>query len=553
LLRLARSLQTLGRSEGVAPDIVQRSADACQSVAKSVISRLAAERGARACVHLDDLGPLLTLPGVGAHGDLLVRHIAPLLSEASLPALLAAVPLAKAADAPQITADIADAILRRLCQGCALPTEIASSIQALATSGVLLDRCAAVLERHAVTMETHELTSTIIAFAEKSHESNGLASACLELSTRCLGELPSRSLLGMAVAATKSASLTACVGNFVNAAVAVLATWPAADAIRLLLATTKAKGDAITQQIRCALLREAASAIAPHLPELPAVELVRLALAAGAGVSEQGASSLRNGEGGGGGEAVRLLEAVAAEARRRLSDLPQAHLLLLTQGLAPLGGAHDAIREICGFWGEALRGDNGVTDEVSRRRKELERGQALTADQLVKLAAVLGPLGRDLDDETAKHCFGGIGARLLELVGSLQEPQRNVISEQLRRKEGVGIWEDGRQRLARALQKKGSNHRDSRSRSRSRSSAPGQKKRAYSSSSSRSGGRRSNSKKRGSTKTRGSSRERRRSPKRSRSKKRRRRSSSSSSKSSSITTGRADRRGHSAKRNTRTR
>ena len=194
-------------------------------------------------------------------------------------------------------------------------------------------------------------------------------------------------LLAVAVAATKSASLAPCLRAVIAAAVAVLASWPVADTIRLLLAAVKAKGEALSAEMKGALLREAGPAVAPHLPELAPAELVRLALAAGGGA------------GGGIEEGRQLLEAVAQETGRRLSDLPQAHLLLLTQGLAPLGGGHRALRQICDFWGEALADDGGgEADEVSRRRKDLERGQALRGDQLVRLAQVLEPLGDGLGE-----------------------------------------------------------------------------------------------------------------------------------------------------------
>jgi len=169
--------------------------------------------------------------------------------------------------------------------------------------------------------------------------------------------------------------------------------------------------------------------------------------------------------------ALQLLDAVASEACRRLSDMPQAHLLLMTQALAALGGSHAAVRQLCGYWGEVLRESSGAgmhtaNDEISRRRRDVERGHALSPEQVAKLVIVLEPLGRDLDEATAECCFSGLGLRLLTVgPGALSEASRSLLLEQVHRGEGLGLWEAGRERLKRALQlqsrskSRGKNHR----------------------------------------------------------------------------------------------
>jgi len=108
----------------------------------------------------------------------------------------------------------------------------------------------------------------------------------------------------------------------------------------------------------------------------------------------------------------------------------------------------------------------GDVDEISRRRRDVERGHALSPEQVAKLVIVLEPLGRDLDEATAECCFSGLGLRLLTVgPGALSEASRSLLLEQVHRGEGLGLWEAGRERLKRALQlqsrskSRGKNHR----------------------------------------------------------------------------------------------
>ncbi|CAE8637411.1 unnamed protein product [Polarella glacialis] len=394
LARLARVLQPLG-ADGAAPDVAQKTTDVCLVLAKLVLARVAAaEHGqVKDAVKLDDLGVFLKLPGVAERSDILARHTTPPLADAPLDKTLEVISAAQAAGASDFAAAAAQIALRHVCNAEVSGKVAASALQTLSAAGLLLEGCASALQLRAKSLETAELATSVAALGDKGHESPELEAASKELSQRgasALSHLPSAGLLGLAVAATKSSSLAACSGAAVASAVAVLRNWPAAEAIRLLLAVAKAKKGSEGQggtpaDIWGSLLKEVAVTVAPHLGELPAAELIRLALAAR---TEVGGSSSA--------DSTQLLETVAKEASKRLSDLPQAHLLLLTQGLASLGGRHSAMRQICGFWGEVLRDDSSSTDEVSRRRKDLERGQALSGEQTAKLALVLEPLGKDL-------------------------------------------------------------------------------------------------------------------------------------------------------------
>jgi len=481
--RLASALRPIC-GEGLPPDVIQRAEEACHTLGKLVVARVAAlERGSSGLdspVDLTFLGSLLALPGVagGAAGEALARYTAPPLSEAPLPLLLGAIATACEAKAKSFAREAAQLVLRRVLAPELPPGEAAIALRAVAASGVLSEQCAMALERRCAGLNTGDLATAIVALGEQNFEGPSLVTACRDLAARPaqLTRLPAVALLALAVANTKSTSLAACAGAVVDAAAVSLDRWAAVDAIRLLLAVTKARGDGVSSHAFCSLLRQASAALAPQLPELPASELVRLGLAAG------GAAAGNSGRFGmeAAADASQLLEAVAREACRRLSDMPQAHLLLMTQALAALGGSHAAVRQLCGYWGEVLRDSNGadmntVGDEVSRRRRDVERCQGLSPEQVAKLATVLEPLGRNLDEATAEHCFSGLGLRLLAVgPGALSEASRALLQEQVHRGEGLGLWVAGRERLKRALQPQSNGRSESRGkkhRSRSRSGA----------------------------------------------------------------------------------
>eukprot|EP00913_Durusdinium_trenchii_P023660 g22227.t1 len=110
-------------------------------------------------------------------------------------------------------------------------------------------------------------------------------------------------LLALAVAGTKSSAVSGAMGSkVVEAAVQVLDSWTAHEAIRLLLAVAKAKPSAQAQEVPgplwAKLLQKAAAIVTPSLRELPPAELIRLALAAKShAAQEAGQRAVRRGEG----------------------------------------------------------------------------------------------------------------------------------------------------------------------------------------------------------------------------------------------------------------
>jgi len=480
LVRLAKLLQMPGNSK----DVAQRMDAEASALSKVVLARAkAVEAGQLAdVVKVDDLKFILSLPGMSnADGvddtDVLARIMSPPLSEASLDKISETISTASAASAQAFAKEAGQVALHKVSRFGSSGKDVTTVVVALANSGLLLESCASLVAQHAPVLKAEDLAMALAAIGDKGYEGPEVAAACNALGdARSLAQLPSQRLLGLAVSATKSLAMSSAVsGRVLEAAVEVLGTWPPQEAIRLLLALAKPKtqptGEANsseTNPLWAKLLQKAAAVVRPTLPELPAAELIRLALAAKSHAAQ----------------GQDLLEVVAAEALKRLSELPQAHLLLMTQGLIALGGAHPSVRSICDFWGEVLSEEATQGDAVSSRREQLEKGQALNGEQVAKLGQMLEPIASDLDADTFTRCYGGLCKRLQRLSRSLSNATRSSILDQVRRGQGVGLWEPGRSKLKQALEKSRTRSRSRKRRSSSRKR--GRRRRSTSSSRSRS-------------------------------------------------------------------
>ncbi|CAJ1348497.1 unnamed protein product, partial [Effrenium voratum] len=143
-----------------------------------------------------------------------------------------------------------------------------------------------------------------------------------------------------------------------SAAALVLNAFSMEDASKLLLAVAKAKAGAEGAGVRD-LYERAAEVIPPKLSELSSVQLIKVVLA----VTKV--------------EACRpLLEAAATTATTRVSDIQPSQMMLLMQGLLPLGD-HPALNTMADNWAasfyEATRLEGLLgPDSIDTRRKELE-------------------------------------------------------------------------------------------------------------------------------------------------------------------------------------
>lgn len=159
-----------------------------------------------------------------------------------------------------------------------------------------------------------------------------------------------------------------------------------------------------------------------------------------------------------------LLEAAASQASNRVAEIPPAQLILLMQGLLPLGGQHHALVRMLDQWAfsfaEATRIENLIgPDMVSQRRADLEAKGQLSADQLAKLAQVLAPsmpdhkafweaLGRRVSDMPSALSAAGMAALDAAFPNGAgpsfpaKERMLRMVRQEKKEREGGGSKED---------------------------------------------------------------------------------------------------------------
>eukprot|EP00927_Polykrikos_kofoidii_P029606 TRINITY_DN25588_c0_g1_i1.p1 TRINITY_DN25588_c0_g1~~TRINITY_DN25588_c0_g1_i1.p1 ORF type:complete len:1950 (+),score=472.38 TRINITY_DN25588_c0_g1_i1:531-5852(+) len=224
-----------------------------------------------------------------------------------------------------------------------------------------------------------------------------------------LAAVPPQQLLRFAIAATKSPAVAELgLGAAAGAAAATLAVWPLDDVAKLLLAVAKSKAAATTPGAQ-RLFAKVNEAIAPRLPELNAHQLLKMVLAA---------SSVE--------QCKPLLSAASKQAVARVADLRPAQMVLLTQGMLPLGDEHPAMCELLDTWVDFLGGgdaDSLVPSEGSvpskRRSSQANEADGLSADQLARLAQLLTGAGQS--SNSAISVYEAVGKRIARISDSLTD------------------------------------------------------------------------------------------------------------------------------------
>jgi len=216
-------------------------------------------------------------------------------------------------------------------------------------------------------------------------------------------------LLSLALVAAKASWLGLLWEPIARAAAADVKSWAVADLVKLLLAVTRGK-EHLRPEAREALLASAGSALTSELPDLAAVELVKLLL----GLAGLGGSA--------------LLEATAKEAAIRLPDLSLPHLLLVTQGLAQgLSPEHPALLQALEFWPGKLKGAGGGASKGST-------DAGLSADQLTKLVVATSPAlkaGAAVAGSAHANFVRAVVNQLLARVTELSEVSREMVQAEL--------------------------------------------------------------------------------------------------------------------------
>lgn len=438
---------------------------AIESVTEEILSQLSLGQNAPPAfkVNLDDLARILKLPSVHKEAKGLADIFAPVVVGLDSFVLLQVSREATAVNCIALAVVIAGELLTRLSS--LSREEMVATLQVLADAGERLEEVTELVRAHAMAVDPADLAALVTSLAERGVSSQALVESIQVLASRdCLASLPADRLLGLAVAATKSPALSSTfVGAVACAAAAAAFKFTSADLMRLLLAAAKAKGGAIPEDAKVALVQGVASVLMPQLSTLGSNELVKLVLA----VACYGASP--------------FMEASGKEVSNRLSDFLPAHLILLTQGLTQgLGASHPTVKGLFDYWSELLsdgqgrRGkeSNGADDAVNSRRRELERSRSLTGDQLVKLLQILSPsFDNGSSDKRSGKLLEAIGSQLLTSAKSLTPANLSTLEVQLAdRNKGIGRF-SGRKELLDVIEDA------QRGESRSRSKEPATKKR----------------------------------------------------------------------------
>uniref|UniRef100_A0A7S2LL37 Uncharacterized protein n=1 Tax=Zooxanthella nutricula TaxID=1333877 RepID=A0A7S2LL37_9DINO len=210
------------------------------------------------------------------------------------------------------------------------------------------------------TAPFHIIALAISHLGEKGEGEDVKACAALisKVPAHVLEAMSQATLVQLAVASTKSAAVAeATLAVVVKACAGTLAAWSVDDVAKLLLAVSKAKAGAEGPVVG-ELYGRAAEALSPKLADMSPTQIIKVSF-----VMAKVASCRE------------FLEALAAEAAKKVLDMPGAQLLLLTQGLVPLGGANASFAKVLEAWVKVLG----------------EPKPPVSADQLAKLAHVVAP------------------------------------------------------------------------------------------------------------------------------------------------------------------
>ncbi|CAK9023795.1 Nipped-B-like protein B [Durusdinium trenchii] len=277
----------------------------------------------------------------------------------------------------------------------------------------------------------------IAGLGEKGLEGEEMQACAKSLvaSREALEALQPEQLLRLTVAATKSEPVAKeALDAVASAAALVLNAFSLEDASKLLLAVAKAKAGAGSGVQE--LYERAAEVIPPKLSELSSGQLIKVVLA----VTKV--------------EACRpLLETAAQAAVARVGDVQPSQMMLLMQGLLPLGGEHPALNKIADNWAasfyEATRLEGLLgPDQIETRRKELESKGQLSADQVSKLALMVAPV-------MPKHqsFWNAFGKRLREMPEDLSDV--GIANLKLAFPEGAGPDFEKKEKILKKAYKEG--------------------------------------------------------------------------------------------------
>lgn len=433
LLTIYMKVVNLGGSAAT-KDLVAQRDGAAKALASVLSDQIGANGVQQGEITWEVLKVLCAMPlDWGVCGEQLRGSVGPLLVDQPLPELVPLLHAAVKVSAQQVVELIAAAVQGQLSG--ATPALVAEALEAMAIGNLGLE--AVPVELLKVIHEApFELTASIIAtLGEKQLESDALSMCASFLGKQQskLGLLQSATLLRLIIAAAKSCIIASSLLDAVAAVARInLESWNMDDVSKLLLALAKVKVGKDSHEV-AVLFSQAAEVVAPRLPALSSVQLIKVILAIG---KEPACRS--------------LLTSAAAEATKRMADLSRPQLLLLTQGLLPLGGDDHSLAKTLDFWTESLRNGEVIAgnhhdDGVSIRRQDAEHKAPLTADQLAKLVQILA-------GKVPSHAVFDVLSRQLA-EGARYLTPAGYASLEVAFRDGSGPDFRGRSSLLRALQR----------------------------------------------------------------------------------------------------
>lgn len=366
--------------------------DACEGAVES-ISELIGTRARHVPeeVSLEMLPELLSLPlNWRAVAEPLADALSPLLKNQKPGVLLQ--PLRTACKLPKSARPIAEALAGVELRGItyAEGSVAAEILLALAEKTCQISTVASKLRPPLLQrLPLPDLVSIVAALGEQGLKDDLLRpplQAKVAVAGPGLALVPPARLLRLATASQQSSCIAqTALGPVAGAAAQSLESWTAEDVSELMLLVATS-GFAENSPGAKRLFSRVTEVLTPRLSALSATVLLKVVVAAGAAAAH----------------CRPLLEAAANRAALKGADMKPEQMMLLTQGVLPLGGSHPVVTRLLNFWAQLLAG--------------AEKAPVLPADDIAQLAMMASMVAPENG-----LMFHVIAQRLQEAGSSLTE------------------------------------------------------------------------------------------------------------------------------------
>lgn len=366
--------------------------DACEGAVESISELIGTRvRHVPEEVSLEMLPELLSLPlNWRAVAEPLADALSPLLKNQKPGVLLQ--PLRTACKLPKSARPIAEALAGVELRGItyAEGSVAAEILLALAENNCQISTVASKLRPPLLQrLPLPDLVSIVAALGEQGLKDDLLRpplQAKVAVAGPGLALVPPARLLRLATASQQSSCIAqTALGPVAGAAAQSLESWTAEDVSELMLLVATS-GFAENSPGAKRLFSRVTEVLTPRLSALSATVLLKVVVAAGAAAAH----------------CRPLLEAAANRAALKGADMKPEQMMLLTQGVLPLGGSHPVVTRLLNFWAQLLAG--------------AEKAPVLPADDIAQLAMMASMVAPENG-----LMFHVIAQRLQEAGSSLTE------------------------------------------------------------------------------------------------------------------------------------